>query len=61
MEANKWRMDRRWAIDVSIDDGLASVVIYIRLRDLIALYLTSYMGPPPRLRDRRFFRIQDYL
>ena len=61
MEANKWCTDRRWAIDVSIDDGQASVVIDNRLRDLIALYLTSHMGPPQSLRNHRFFRIQDYL
>ena len=61
MEASKWYTDRRWMIDVSIGDGQGQASVVTRLRDLTALYLTSNMGPPARLRDRRFFHIQEYL
>ena len=61
MEASKWYTDQRWAIDVYIDDGQEQASVVTRLRDLTALYLTSNMGPPARLRDRRVFHIQEYL
>ena len=61
MQASKWYTDRRWMIDVSIGDGQGQASVVMRLRDLTALYLTSNMGPPARLRDRCFFHILEYL
>ena len=61
MEASKWYTDRRWAIDVYIGDGQEQASVVTRLRDLTALYLTSDMGPPARLHDRRVSHVQEYL
>ena len=61
MGGNKWYTDRRWMIGVSIGDGQGQASVVTRLRDLTALYLTSNMGPPARLRDRRLFHILEYL